>query len=1235
MKNGFAIVATLMIMTLLLLMAFAMMSLSSTTTRTTSTNDADAEAKANARMALMLAIGELQMHSGADTRITAPAELLEAGAPPLTGVWRSWEGTNHDATGRPIQPDYSVKTQRESDGGRFLTWLVSGAQPGQEPLSPAPTALVSTSATADTIPLLSTGTLGTNPGQVHVVPQLLEDNSGAIAWWASPENQKSRLSQPHLPKSDDMPGWLSMMQTSNVPDPKVFGLEDLLNEKEDYNYFLASPKSIRKTVSRKTLQLIDAVSTANADLDFHNISSSSIGLLTNVATGGWKKDLSVLSERWDTVYGAANLNRRLPLFRILPTAGSVTSVPKPTVAPFVPAPVQSLFYPWTAYPARAAVLADSVVSRNGASSSWASLIDFANSYKQMSFNSATNKLSTTSTFWPIWQWRFTSSRLAPMTQQQAIYNGMHTTSRAPVISRIQFTFYVRAQRVTPLTAVSPASNNDFALFVMVKPTITMWNPYNTELTIDKATAMSWNKSIPMVFAMHNQTRFPATAPTYKRMFRGSIYDSENNSMYDNAIPQNTAKGYGSAADFFISNGLIFHFPDTYTLAPGEAITVSASEQAVDGQTGVKVASNFGHDGAIQSGWVSNDNGNNRLRGFRWDDTMKIYMKFDNYTKNGADAIDYGPGYLYMYGVRSAGADPQVARYVKDCLQQFSMITNENFATTYWQTPVDLPEYVINEIATNDNATPAQPTSNAPWTPVFSVVMGPRFTVGAGANNPTDKPTKGLLQNNPFLTAINTSNEVKASNHPINMSYDFIIHGHEDGGSNTVPEDSTREGYMGTGFQSGNGLSHLILTELPTKPMNSLLELQHWNLQGGKVLPPYQYYIIGNSNAHPMLPKDDVVADRTATASTNQVHDDSYCANHLLFDDWFFSTIAPEPTNLGSTISSTIQQVYKDLLMGNKFLTNRAYRTARNFAKMTDAQATAQVTATLDSVDGWQKVASQLEVDGMFNVNSTSVKAWRALLGHARQMEIYYHTKSGIVQNTGTVDYVLSRHTIPGDIEADPGEPGAGGVFNGASEYGGFRKLSEADLDQLAEAIVDQIKLRGPFLSFSEFINRSLSTDDEIAIAGAVQSALNTLGTAAGTTDPNAFLKDLSYASTTIDPADPSLAGVDVYEYDEAAAGYSTFGLPGWITQADVLRPIAPILTARDDTFTIRAYGDARDLDGNVTARAWCEATVQRTREYLEISDAADRTDAPLSAVNQTYGRRYEIVAFRWLPEEDL
>jgi hypothetical protein len=365
------------------------------------------------------------------------------------------------------------------------------------------------------------------------------------------------------------------------------------------------------------------------------------------------------------------------------------------------------------------------------------------------------------------------------------------------------------------------------------------------------------------------------------------------------------------------------------------------------------------------------------------------------------------------------------------------------------------------------------------------------------------------------------------------------------------------------------------------------------------------------------------------ALTNLQHDDSYCANHLLFDDWFLSSIAAQPRSFGSTIAKTAERVYQDFLEGSAPLTNRAYRPIYEDSAISSSAATSRVAEIVNSPkgDGWLKVASRFEVDGMFNVNSTSVKAWRALLGHARKQQQALYGTNGINLDSNKYEYSVSRHTVAADVEASTAQ-GLGAAFPSGSEYSGFRTLSEDQLDELAEKIVEQIQKRGPFLSLSEFVNRQLNgTDEELALAGALQTALNQL-----TKNPNENLKKLS--NITMDPNDNKVLDAG-YSFKGATKGVDTYGLPGWIRQADILRPIAPVLSARDDTFTIRAYGDTRDAKGKIVARAWCEAVVKRTRDFVDSADAPDSIDPPTKSANQTHGRKYILSAFRWLNADEI
>ena len=292
-----------------------------------------------------------------------------------------------------------------------------------------------------------------------------------------------------------------------------------------------------------------------------------------------------------------------------------------------------------------------------------------------------------------------------------------------------------------------------------------------------------------------------------------------------------------------------------------------------------------------------------------------------------------------------------------------------------------------------------------------------------------------------------------------------------------------------------------------------------------------------------------------------------------------------------------------------------------FAAGSNTNANTLYNSQVAKSDSWKTIASRLEVEGMFNVNSTSVTAWRALLGHARNQKVPYIKESGTSWNADLSpksDYTFSRFSVAGDVEAK--SMGSSGAFVEAAEFAGYRILDENMLDALAEEIVNQVRLRGPFLSLSEFVNRQLSSGD-LALSGAVQSALDQIAKSAAT-NPYAVMQAVI---PRVSLAVPASANDAEYKFPNAAVGYSTYGLPGWTRQADVLRPLAPILTARDDTFTIRSYGDSRDRNGKITATAVCEAVVCRTRNFVDATDAAELATNPTKTVNQTFGRRFQVV----------
>jgi hypothetical protein len=54
----------------------------------------------------------------------------------------------------------------------------------------------------------------------------------------------------------------------------------------------------------------------------------------------------------------------------------------------------------------------------------------------------------------------------------------------------------------------------------------------------------------------------------------------------------------------------------------------------------------------------------------------------------------------------------------------------------------------------------------------------------------------------------------------------------------------------------------------------------------------------------------------------------------------------------------------------------------------------------------------------------------------------------------------------------------------------------------------------------------------------------------------------------------------------------------------------------------------------VAARAWGEAVVQRQPEYVESRESA-AVWPPALTDNRSLGRRFRIVAFRWLGQDDI
>ena len=121
------------------------------------------------------------------------------------------------------------------------------------------------------------------------------------------------------------------------------------------------------------------------------------------------------------------------------------------------------------------------------------------------------------------------------------------------------------------------------------------------------------------------------------------------------------------------------------------------------------------------------------------------------------------------------------------------------------------------------------------------------------------------------------------------------------------------------------------------------------------------------------------------------------------------------------------------------------------------------------------MASLIRVEGMFNVNSTSVEAWKALLASLLGEDIVTRDEGGQLSRTAVAEGVpVAGLMAPMDLTAE----GRGAVaVQGTRSSGSAAGCStEEEITLLAEAIVREVRKRGPFLSLADFVNRRVGSD---------------------------------------------------------------------------------------------------------------------------------------------------------------
>lgn len=396
----------------------------------------------------------------------------------------------------------------------------------------------------------------------------------------------------------------------------------------------------------------------------------------------------------------------------------------------------------------------------------------------------------------------------------------------------------------------------------------------------------------------------------------------------------------------------------------------------------------------------------------------------------------------------------------------------------------------------------------------------------------------------------------------------------------------------------------------------------WNLDSTGLLQTGSLGVTKNVNGTSLSSKDEVLA-----------YDIAYEVNQNLWDQYFFSSM---PLGSGSA-SFGWQPSNGDRLWNERYQFNGLAKVNRE-----------DVESKLNSGSGnaalgfgfWHN-AYLLKNKGAFNVNSTSVEAWTAFLSGLQGLE--RPTQSGSAG--GGSDTVFSR------IQKPLGAAATGSTATDSEGgWSGGRKLTADEIRTLASEVVKEVKQRGPFISMADFVNRRLAPkSNPFSMMGSLEAAILRTGM-------NSRFEQAPFLSTDNNFNDNNRPEwrVDLDKQPKA----KSWGIPGYLTQGDLLEPLAASMTVRGDSFVIRTYGESRNANGVVVARAYLEAVVERSPDYVDAANIDNSSPSPsankaidpanlinyatgalsegnLSDANKRYGRKFVIKSFRWLANDEI
>ena len=1209
-QGGFALVIALSLMAFVLLLLLSITTLVQVETQGSQIQMQQMEAEQAALLGLQIALGELQKTAGPDTRVTAVADILtnDGSKAPVQGRHR-WAGVWDTSTYSPATPD--VKD--------FKGWLVSSSSANGLALDTD----ANNAAIANPYTIFeAVDASGNRDLNSDVIVEKIPFSSAEslnetyYAYWVEDQGGKADLSWNEGTFTDDERRQAARLSSAPGVDYGVFGSDATSPFNSVFGSGASSPYPLEKGGSNvwlagmeKAMSVVDMPVVMNASgshADWlkstrHDVTFGSRAVLCDVKNGGLRRDLSLAFEMDGTaesdnatlfnqqdgefVAGGDNLMaiqnapgmtvRDRFLFRDFSDAGNVFSD---------------------------AIAAQETVARGP---SWWLMRDYANLYKRLRASGSGYALDARAYFPNRTTRGEIYDNLFDIHAYQQNFAGDSNIKVQPINRETNgtggYAFQpVRASYTPVLLGVNAIYSLVYTgnqLQLVVDPFFIIWNPYDIQITASRF-------AVTLENGLAGGVRFKVTDPAGTEKLYGK--------------PSGWGGGIGSDTSF--SN-------------------YAKHKSGVDANLSYLISNLSMNPGEVQIYSPPNETDRSNTANVL-NDELKPGMNY-NVTDSGIFFDEFPDQNNTNWGplvVPSAEAAQTRIDVLFNIASQASYAIVNNIEINLPASDIT-PEELTSEVEFGDhlqgkefrlnlggseesrNVNTGERGFSLDYT--FAELGGTKKSFGILSilTLPTDHAEADsaieVFSQLNVTAAASTWKEV-AHRAPFNMVVKSVA---RDGINNLINEvgldfdaiGSGTNGFYGKSYETTGGDTAFPLLNIYPAPLHSLVQFSSANI-GTRLFEPT--HAIGNSWKPPYIPENSIY-DNT-TDFYGEVKDTSWLVNDALFDRYCLSGIAPAYTidDIGYEVDAVSASAGIETTLQTFYGSNPELAKANPALEpyLPDGMTATQVVDLLTPADGYQKLGAYSLINGAFNVNSTSVAAWSALLRGNKDLAIQ--------SLQGTTD---SATGTPFPLSSSASDT------NSTNGWEGFSRLSDSDIDNLAASIVDEVKIRGPFMSLSDFVNRRISTDNSSA-QGALQEAIEQAGINSGiranTSDKTPNYSD--YAS--------------IFPYADTGARNNATGIPLEINQANILLPIAPKLTARSDTFKIRAYGEVVSMRGDAV-QAVCEATVQRVPEYVNTVDEpwVENYTNPLfpsgalqlNSINQSFGRRFKIVSIRWLDQAEI